>query len=96
MFTVSSDGGLWHLWELERGSDWSSWEYVGRPKSGPIASHPAIINDDKGWWAAYAVSRKFRHTEYLYIHRSTRVDPGGMDWVASHSSWSLKILRSKI
>ena len=43
------------MWQLDRGGDWSSWEYVGRPQSGPIASHPAIINDNKGWWAAYAV-----------------------------------------
>lgn len=56
VFTVSNDGGLWHLWQLDRGGDYSSWDYVGRPLSGPIASHPAIINDEKGWWAAYAVS----------------------------------------
>ncbi|XP_031560929.1 uncharacterized protein LOC116296948 [Actinia tenebrosa] len=74
VFTVSSDGGLWHLWELEQGSDWSSWEYVGRPKSGPIASHPAIINDDKGWWAAYALGFK-DDIEIVEQNRSLQLSP---------------------
>ncbi|KAJ7379805.1 hypothetical protein OS493_012552 [Desmophyllum pertusum] len=55
VFTVGKEGGLWHMWELERGGVWNSWEFVGRPASA-IASHPTIMNDDKGWWAAYALS----------------------------------------
>lgn len=43
------------MWELERGGVWNSWKYVGRPASA-LVSHPTIVNDDKGWWAAYAVS----------------------------------------
>lgn len=43
------------MWELERGGVWNSWERV--PAAGAaIASHPTIMNDEKGWWAAYAVS----------------------------------------
>ena len=55
MFTIGDEGGLWHLWQLDRGGDWSNWQYVGKPQSGPITSQPAIINDNMGWWAAYAV-----------------------------------------
>lgn len=54
VFTVGK-GGLWHMWELECGGVWNPWEYVGHPASA-ITSHPTIVNDDKGWWAAYAVS----------------------------------------
>ncbi|KAK3714393.1 hypothetical protein QZH41_020626 [Actinostola sp. cb2023] len=74
VFTVSSDGGLWHLWQLDRGGDWSSWEYVGRPQSGPIASHPAIINDNKGWWAAYALGFEDQ-IETIEQNRSLSLSP---------------------
>ena len=43
------------MWELERGGVWNSWVQV--PVTGSaIASHVTIMNDEKGWWAAYAVS----------------------------------------
>lgn len=55
VFTVGKEGDLWHMWELERGGVWNSWERV--PAAGAaIASHPTIMNDEKGWWAAYALS----------------------------------------
>ena len=44
------------MWQPYRHGTWSSWEFVGRPSSGPIVSQPAIVNDEKGWWAAVAVS----------------------------------------
>ncbi|KAL9952296.1 hypothetical protein ACROYT_G039531 [Oculina patagonica] len=53
VFTVGK-GGLWHMWELARGGVWNSWEHVGA--ASDIASHPTIMNDDKGWWVAYALS----------------------------------------
>ncbi|EDO36414.1 predicted protein [Nematostella vectensis] len=56
--SLVKEGGLWHLWELERGADWSSWQYVGQPQSGPMATHASIVNDEKGWWAAYAIGGK--------------------------------------
>ena len=56
MFTVDKNGGLWHMWQLYRHYHWNSWEYVGRPDSGPMSSHPTIVIDEKGWWAAFAVS----------------------------------------
>lgn len=43
------------MWELERGGVWNSWKYVGYPASA-LVSHATIMNDDKGWWVAYAVS----------------------------------------
>ncbi|CAH3145642.1 unnamed protein product [Pocillopora meandrina] len=55
IFTVGNKGGLWHMWELERGKEWNPWQYIGRPVSA-LTSHSTIINDDKGWWAAYALS----------------------------------------
>lgn len=57
VFTVGKEGGLWHMWELERGAKWNSWQYVVHPLSA-LTSHPTITNDDKGWWAAYALSAK--------------------------------------
>ena len=50
------------MWELERGGEWNSWKYVGRPASA-LVSHPTIMNDEKGWWAAYAVSKLCSHVE---------------------------------
>jgi len=44
------------MWELERGGVWNSWKYVGYPASA-LVSHATIMNDDKGWWVAYAVSK---------------------------------------
>ena len=55
VFTVGKEGGLWHMWELERGGVWNSWEQVMASGSA-IASHVNIMNDEKGWWAAFAVS----------------------------------------
>lgn len=43
------------MWELERGGVWNPWENVPAPGAA-IASHPTIVNDEKGWWAAHAVS----------------------------------------
>ena len=46
------------MWQLQRHGVWNSWEFVGRPTSGALIGHPTIMNDNKGWWAAFAVSTK--------------------------------------
>lgn len=55
VFTVGKQGGLWHMWQLERSGVWNSWEQVTASGSS-IVSHVTIKNDEKGWWAAYALS----------------------------------------
>lgn len=43
------------MWQIERSGVWNSWEHVTASGSS-IVSHVTIKNDEKGWWAAYAVS----------------------------------------
>ena len=56
VFPVGKNGGVWHMWQLYRHGHWNSWEFVGSPVSGPMTSHTTIVNDEKDWWAAFAVS----------------------------------------
>ena len=56
------------MWELERGKEWNPWQYIGRPVSA-LTSHSTIINDDKGWWAAYAVSSVISFSQTLRVIR---------------------------
>ena len=54
------------MWELERGKEWNPWQYIGRPVSA-LTSHSTIIKDDKGWWAAYAVSSVISFSQTLRV-----------------------------
>ena len=78
LFTVGSKGGLWHLWQLYRHGDWSPWELVGYPATGPMVSHPALTTDHKGWWAAYTVCSQ-THLHFPSVNQLVH------DSVAPHS-----------
>ena len=60
------------MWELERGGVWNSWEQVVASGSA-IASHVSITNDEKGWWAAFAVSLSAVKISFVLLLRQDPV-----------------------
>ena len=52
----AKDGHLYHIWQSDRGGDWSNWEDLGGFASGKsFASLPSVVPDQYGWWQAYGV-----------------------------------------
>lgn len=50
------DGHLYHIWQPERGKDWSGWEDLGGFTSGgTFSSQPCVVIDPYGWWDVYGV-----------------------------------------
>ena len=56
-----NDGHLYHIWQPERGEDWTDWEDLGLFPSGEkFQSIPFILIDHHGWWEAYGVRERER------------------------------------
>ena len=56
-----NDGHLYHIWQPERGEDWTDWEDLGVFPSGEkFQSIPFILIDHDGWWEAYGVRKRER------------------------------------
>ena len=60
VFVVNmKDRHLYHIWQPERGKDWSSWKDLGGFASGnTFSSQPCFVIDPYGWWDVYGVRTK--------------------------------------
>ena len=54
------NGHLYHMWQPERGKDWSGWEDLGGfGSTAKFSSLPCIVLDHHDWWDAYGVRRQY-------------------------------------
>lgn len=100
VFTVSAEGELYKMWQMQRHTAYQSWEHVPTSNTAyHVASLPAISDDASGWWAAYALdsSRNLliisQHKE-MSLSRSSLLTGSevSVSWSvpvdeASHSDW---------
>lgn len=43
-FTLSTDGALWHIWQMDPGGVWSDWNSLGRA----IGAEPVVFQNADG------------------------------------------------
>ena len=48
VFTVGSDGALWHIWQTTPNGTWSNWASLGLPKAASITSPPTVEKNKDG------------------------------------------------
>jgi hypothetical protein len=54
VFTVGSDGALWHLWQTTPGGSWSSWFSSGQPSVVSLQQDLAVVSNADGRLEVFA------------------------------------------
>lgn len=98
IFTVSSDGELFRLWQLDRHKHWRGWEQMTRDVEYVITSLPTVVSNI-GWWKVFVLDKSSAvrtikqtsvfHVEPSSVGFSTRTD---VSWIipideASNKDW---------
>ncbi len=48
VFTIGSDGALWHIWQTTPNGTWSNWASLGLPQAASITSPPTVEKNKDG------------------------------------------------
>ena len=55
VFTVGTDGSLWHLWQATPNGGWSTWESLGNPATANVQSAPSVRKNKDGRLEAFNI-----------------------------------------
>ena len=53
---LSISSSVHHMYQLDRGDNWSPWQTIGRPSS-TVGSLPKVTEYVAGWWAVHFVDK---------------------------------------
>lgn len=55
VFTVGSDGTLWHIWQAKPNGSWSNWASLGNPPTANVQSAPSVRKNKDGRLEAFNI-----------------------------------------
>jgi acylphosphatase len=55
VFTVGTDGALWHLWQTVPNGVWSNWTTLGNPPNANVQSAPSVSKNQDGRLEAFNI-----------------------------------------
>ena len=55
VFTVGTDGSLWHLWQATPNGGWSTWASLGNPSTANVQSAPSVRKNKDGRLEAFNI-----------------------------------------
>ncbi len=55
VFTVGTDGMLWHLWQVAPNAAWSQWTSLGNPPTANVQSAPSVRKNKDGRLEAFII-----------------------------------------
>jgi len=90
IFTVSSFGQLFKLWQLDRHKKWSNWEKVVSNTNYTISSLPTISNN-LGWWSVNALDSS-SNLMTIYPNHTFHINPTSVPFSSSViASWKVPV-----
>src|SRR6266568_2160098 len=55
VFTVGTDGALWHLWQAAPNGTWSNWASLGNPPTANVQSAPSVRKNKDGRLETFSI-----------------------------------------
>ena len=55
VFTVGTDGALWHLWQVAPNGTWSNWTSLSNPATATVQSAPSVRKNKDGRLEAFNI-----------------------------------------
>ena len=55
VFTVGTDGALWHIWQVAPNGTWSEWASLGNPPTANVQSAPSVRKNKDGRLEAFGI-----------------------------------------
>jgi acylphosphatase len=55
VFTVGTDGTLWHIWQVAPNRAWSNWASLGNPPTANVQSPPSVRKNKDGRLEAFSI-----------------------------------------
>jgi hypothetical protein len=55
VFTIGSDGALWHIWQVVPNGNWSNWSSLGKPPNTNNITTPIVSENQDGRLEAFVI-----------------------------------------
>ena len=78
LFTIDTDGALWHSWQLDPGGEWSLWASLAQPPGIQLAGKPVVGTNADGRLEIFA---RDPQGELWHIWQSSS-EAGWSEWTA--------------